>query len=141
MINRRYTFSGLIALTALWAMPAVSADLELDVRNVRNAKGSVFAWLCEKEQFLKQCAFSATAPAADGKILLKFKEVPAGRYAISAYHDENGNKKFDKNFLGIPTEGYGFSRDVKVRFGPPQFEDAAFEIKDGGNLQELSLNY
>ncbi|WP_369293423.1 DUF2141 domain-containing protein, partial [Alkalihalophilus pseudofirmus] len=30
-----------------------------------------------------------------------------------------------------PREGFGFSRDAKVRFGPPRFAAAAFDITSG----------
>lgn len=50
------------------------------------------------------------------------------KLAVSAYHDRNSNGKLDKNSFGIPTEPYGFSRDPKRGFGPPSFEQAAFEI-------------
>ena len=54
---------------------------------------------------------------------------PYGNYAVSALDDENGNLEMDKT-LGMPKEGYGFSRDAKVGLGPPKFEDCAFEIDE-----------
>ncbi len=50
--------------------------------------------------------------------------------AISAYHDENGNDKLDRNSLGIPSERYGFSGDARSNFGPPPFDDARVELGD-----------
>jgi uncharacterized protein (DUF2141 family) len=32
--------------------------------------------------------------------------------------------------LGRPLEGIGFSRGAQVRFGPPSFEQAAFELRE-----------
>jgi uncharacterized protein (DUF2141 family) len=57
-------------------------------------------------------------------------EIPAGTYAISLFIDSNENEEFDTNFLGLPTEQYGFSNNAMGRFGPPQFEPASF-ILDG----------
>jgi uncharacterized protein (DUF2141 family) len=57
-------------------------------------------------------------------------EIPPGTYAISLFIDSNGNEEFDTNFLGLPTEQYGFSNNAMGRFGPPQFEPASF-ILDG----------
>ena len=48
------------------------------------------------------------------------------KYAIAVYHDENTNRKLDKNFLGMPTEKYGFSNQARGVFGPPSFAEAAF---------------
>ncbi len=58
-----------------------------------------------------------------------FRNVPHGTYAIAVFHDENDNNKMDSNFLGIPSEGIGTSRNVKSTFGPPEFEEAKFVFK------------
>jgi uncharacterized protein (DUF2141 family) len=55
-----------------------------------------------------------------------FTNIPHGTYAIKLYHDENSNGKLDSNFLGIPKEPYGFSNNVRGRFGPPSFKKAQF---------------
>ena len=57
-------------------------------------------------------------------------EVPLapGDYAVSLVHDENGNGKLDKNLLGIPTEGVGFSQNPVLRFGPPSFAATRIDL-------------
>ncbi|MBL7665211.1 MAG: DUF2141 domain-containing protein [Bacteriovoracaceae bacterium] len=62
-------------------------------------------------------------------------EVPPGRYAIAFFHDENDNQKLDENFLGIPNEAFGFSKNPKITFGPPTFNDVVFETEDALNLE------
>ncbi len=52
----------------------------------------------------------------------------AGRYAAAFFHDEDGDRVLDKNFLGIPTEGYAFSRDAHAALSAPAFERAAFDV-------------
>jgi uncharacterized protein (DUF2141 family) len=54
-------------------------------------------------------------------------QVPAGRYAIVALHDENSNHKLDRRF-GIPKEGFGFSNNPKVYFTAPSFDTAAMPV-------------
>lgn len=49
-----------------------------------------------------------------------------GTYAIGSIHDENSNKEIDKNFIGIPKEGFGTSNNPKMTFGPPSFKNACF---------------
>jgi uncharacterized protein (DUF2141 family) len=66
--------------------------------------------------------------SAAGKAVLVYRGLPAGRYAVSVFHDENGNARLDANVMGIPSERYGFSRDAMGRMGPPAFADAAFEL-------------
>ena len=64
-----------------------------------------------------------------------------GRYAVVLYHDENANEKFDKNFLGLPKEGFGVSNNPGFDFGPPSHEDSAF-VLDGQPLRlEIELTY
>ncbi len=62
-------------------------------------------------------------------MLLIYRDLPAGRYALSLFHDENGNGKLDSNVAGIPIERYGFSRDARGRMGAPDFDAAAIELQ------------
>ncbi len=62
----------------------------------------------------------------DRQAEINFRDLEFGSYAISVYHDENGNRKLDTNWLGIPKEGVGASNNAKGRFGPPKFRDAEF---------------
>ena len=76
-----------------------------------------------------------------GGALCQFDGLPAGVYAAAMIHDENGNRKLDTNWMGIPTEGYGASRDAKGRFGPPRFEDAAFSYSGGSVRVPVQVQY
>jgi len=58
-----------------------------------------------------------------------FTEVPEGRYAMCIYHDANSNNTCDKNFFGIPTEGYGFSNNMRPILSVPSFEDCSIYVK------------
>jgi uncharacterized protein (DUF2141 family) len=109
------------------ALNASAATVEVRVSGV-NAKGNVKVAVCDRERFLKQCAWSASAPAQAGETTVVVKGVPAGTWAVLAYQDENGNNELDRNLIGIPKEPYGFSRDARGKFGPPRFEDAAIEV-------------
>ena len=67
-------------------------------------------------------------------------DLPAGRYAVAAYVDTNSNSKLDTNFTGAPTEPYGFSRDARGMFGPPSFDEAAFEVGNSSVTQSIRLH-
>lgn len=56
------------------------------------------------------------------------KGVPAQVYSVVVYHDENANGKFDRNFLGIPEESYGFSNNIRPKFAQPEYEDVKFKV-------------
>ena len=110
------------------------------ISNVAGGKGKVNVAVCDRERFLKQCAYSASAPAQAGETVLKVNDVPPGTWAVLAYHDENGNRELDRNFIGIPKENYGFSRNAPSRFGPPKFDDAAIELREGPNTAAIKLH-
>lgn len=59
---------------------------------------------------------------------LSFQDVPPGTYALSVFHDSNNNNKLDKNFLGIPKEGYGASGNKLPFAAAPAFKDNKFVV-------------
>ncbi|CCG40377.1 DUF2141 domain-containing protein [Magnetospirillum molischianum] len=63
-----------------------------------------------------------------GTVVVSLPNLPPGRYAIALYQDRNGNDRLDKNMIGVPTEPYGFSNDASAPLGPPDFDQAAFDI-------------
>ncbi len=67
---------------------------------------------------------------------VRFTDIPPGRYAIAVFQDIDSDDRLDKNLLGVPKEPYGFSKNVFGRFGPPDFEDVAFEVGSG---QQVAL--
>lgn len=75
-------------------------------------------------------ALQKTVVASGDKATLTFKDILAGEYAVAVFADMNGNGVLDSNFLGIPSEPVGVSRDAKGKFGPPKFSDAAFTLND-----------
>jgi len=78
---------------------------------------------------------TVTAPVSDGRAVAVFDAVPAGPFAVSVFHDKNGNRALDANVLGIPSEDYGFSADARGTFGPPKFEEARLELAAGETKQ------
>lgn len=59
---------------------------------------------------------------------IDLEDLPYGKYAIAIVHDINSNKVFDKNFLGIPTEPFGFSNNKSIFRGLPDFQEASIEL-------------
>lgn len=82
----------------------------------------------------------ATIKIQNKKAQYVFPNVPYGEYAIRLFHDENGNNEIDTNFLGIPTESYGFSNNARARFGPPNFEKAKFTVSSDTVRVKIDLD-
>jgi uncharacterized protein (DUF2141 family) len=70
-----------------------------------------------------------------------FADLPDGVYAVSVFHDENMNEKLDKNFVGVPKEGYGASNNPKKRMGPPTFDETKFQLSGTEQSVEIKLMY
>ncbi len=67
--------------------------------------------------------------AKEGTTKIIIPDLPNGTYAVSIFHDENGNKKLDTNFMGIPKEPVAFSKAKMKTFGPPDFSECSFDVE------------
>jgi len=108
-----------------------AASLEVIVRGLHAGTGAVriavydsaAAYLDEARAFRK-----IELPVTGGAVTTVFDAVPPGSYAVVLFQDLNANRKLDRNFIGVPSEPYGFSHDARRLFGPPTFDDARFVI-------------
>lgn len=102
-------------------------NIKVEVSGLKSDKGQVMIGLYNSEkQFLKTIYKGSVAAIKDNKAKTTFSNLPKGEYAVSVFHDENGNGKLDTNFMGIPKEDYGASNDAKGFMGPPKYRDAKF---------------
>ncbi len=130
------------AAALLFSLPTIvgAATIDVHVTNTAGGKGNVNVAVCDRERFLKQCAYTDSVPARAGETVVTIKGVPVGTWAVLAYQDENANGELDRNLIGIPSENYGFSRDARGRFGPPSFDDAAVPIRDEAATATVRLH-
>ncbi|NTW52619.1 MAG: DUF2141 domain-containing protein [Chlorobiaceae bacterium] len=118
--------------------------IKVNIGNVRSSEGFVGVAL-----FLAKDGFpDKTERAIEGKrvqagehCMVMFENVPYGSYAVSVLHDENGNGKMDKTFIGIPKEGFGTSNNPKIRMGPPSFSESRFELDNKPVTLNITMNY
>ena len=121
---------------------AQAATLQVVVENVRDGQGMVRVAVCSQVQFLgEQCEHVGEAPAHAGSVVVRVEGVPAGVWAVQAFHDDTGTGKIERTFLGMPTKGLGFSNDARFRFGPPRWDDAAFRLTPEGGTVRVPLRY
>jgi uncharacterized protein (DUF2141 family) len=118
-----------LALAVCAPLPCLATDVTVTVAGIRNDHGQVLVAVCERESFLQpRCPWMGRAAAHAGDVQVVVPGVPPGTYAAQAFHDEDGNGRLERSFLGLPKEGMGFSRDAPMHFGPPQFDAASFTI-------------
>lgn len=105
-------------------------NFTVEIDNIKNTSGQVVRIaVSKKADFLGDgTPFRyAVVTAKSNKISETFK-LPAGDYAVSIYHDLNGNGKMDKNFFGAPNEPYGFSKNYKPTFRAPRFDEVKINV-------------
>ena len=83
-------------------------------------------------------AMKRNVPAGTRRITLD--ALPHGTYALAVIHDENANRRLD-TLAGIPREGFGFSRNPPIRFGPPRFAAARFDLAGDAAVQQVRMRY
>jgi len=125
--------------------PSWGAPIHVHVHGIRNAHGTVKAVLYgpEPETFLVKGkkADREREPAEEGSMTLCVAAQEIGQYAVVVYHDENDNHKFDRNWIGLPIEGFGVSNDPTLFLAPPSFEEAAFEVNGELTNVEVEIKY
>jgi uncharacterized protein (DUF2141 family) len=116
------------------------------ILDIRNSTGAVACALFESQEgfpaeFLHSATNIMVIKIRDTQARCDFEDIAPGTYALAVIHDENMNGKLDTDWLGIPTEGYGFSNDATAALGAPSFSAASFPY-DGRTLDlTISLNY
>ncbi|GEO11291.1 hypothetical protein SAE01_37870 [Segetibacter aerophilus] len=109
-----------------------------DISNFKNDRG-----VCKACLFNNPSSFSGeggepfkcvTVGIKNGGAQAVFN-VPPGSYALFILHDANSNNKLDKNFLGIPKEGYGASKNKLPFAGAPTYRDNKFLVDDKSTVK------
>jgi uncharacterized protein (DUF2141 family) len=117
---------------ALAPPPAATGEIRVTVTGFKDEKGQALVSLFLSDKGWPNdhdLAFSSVVlPIQGNQVVATFENVPAGSFAVSTFHDENGNRKLDTRIFGIPKEDYGFSRDARGTFGAPSFDAARLEF-------------
>ena len=122
---------------------AQTGTINVEISGVEDPKGLMSIGLYSKEKGFPDDGkeYKGTDVEVTGQTVVHtFNDVPFGTYAIAIFHDTNSNGKLDKNFLGIPKEGYAFSNNVFGTFGPPDFKDTSFEFA-GSKMIRIEMRY
>lgn len=142
MTSRRFPvsaplLSGSLVAAFLAVAGAHAADLTITVTDLRSVKGAVgFSVVNSTAAWDGKAAAveRRMVPVSGNEVTLQLTDLPAGEYAVSVMHDENGNGELDANFMGMPTEGYGFSNNPNV-LRKPTYDEARFQLAaEGGTI-------
>ncbi len=133
------SFAAVVPITESSADKPRHQSVVWQLKTNPDRKGEILCALYRNEKsWLSDKPFRATSTPAGAKwSTCRFVNVPTGTYAMAALHDEDGDREMDKNFLGLPTEGYAASRDAHLKgFGAPDWEDAIFRHNQGRTTQQ-----
>ena len=76
----------------------------------------------------------------DGVAVACFGQMEPGTYAITVFHDTNDNRRFDRNWLGMPREAWGVSNNVRPRLRAPRFDEAMLELPPGPGETQVEIH-
>lgn len=134
-----------IALSSA-AEAAYKGNLTVQVSNLRSQKGQLCIKLFSSSQGFPEGSESGVkrqcSKITDNPMTFTFNNLTSGNYAVAVFHDSNGDGKLNRNSLGMPTEGYGFSNNPAYsRTGPPKYGEAVFLLVGANTNVQIRLRY
>lgn len=133
----------MITLSSAKAMS--NSTLIVTINGLRNQQGQVcFGLFSDAQGFPSNRSRAMEVrclSAKDTPLTVTFNNLNAGIYAVTVFHDANGDGTLNRGFLGIPKEGFGFSRNPRIGTSPPSFKKAAVAITDQTTEIQIQLKY
>lgn len=121
--------------------PAATSPVSVVVTDLPSSKATLKLYFYNvKENFLKRGNYTLlkyVKPAGSRQITLPIN-LPNGEWAVALTQDLNENDLVDRNFLGIPTEPYAFSNNVRPTVRAPYFDECKFQV-NGAKVVTISM--
>ncbi|MDJ0919876.1 MAG: DUF2141 domain-containing protein [Henriciella sp.] len=121
----------------LWALAiatpiqANAEELLVRVSGLESTEGNIVACLWTSNDGFPICGSDSqditSVPAAEGA-QLAFTGLAEGVYAVTAFHDIDGDGEIRRGFGGRPLEPVGLSNNPARRMARPKFETAAVTL-------------
>lgn len=115
------------------------------VENVRNGSGlmAITLYADDRRRFLARggSLYVGRADASAGTMRTCIYVPQPGVYAIALYHDENGNRSFDRTGVGLPAEGYGFTNNPATLAGLPSFSSVRLNVPRTNLTTRIRMTY
>jgi uncharacterized protein (DUF2141 family) len=126
-----------LVLISVQATMLAQYSVTIEITDLKNSKGQVLLMLLDEN---KKEIKGVSGAIKNNKCIIVLENLKPARYAFQYFHDENNSNSLNKNFVGIPKEGIGFSNNAKGSFGPPPFEKWLFNLS--GNVRmSCKINY
>ena len=130
----KYIFLLLLSVVVCGASqePETTVDLKILVTNINTQKGSIHIGVFNNPKtFLRKGKEYKTfsKKVTNDTVIFILNGLTKADYAISIYHDINSDNECNLNFIGIPLEPYGFSKNYKPKFSKPSFENCKVNVQ------------
>ena len=135
----------LLSVPALNAVAADGAEAGANLRviatNVKTDQGKLYVWVYDKkddwlsDRYRTQKSILVAGNRSNNTVTVELL-LPAGEYALSIFQDVNDNGKLESNFIGLPKEPAGLSNNLRPKFGPPKYKNAAFAVTVGTVVEQ-----
>lgn len=124
---------------------AGSSSLTVAIDGLRNQNGQVcLSLFSQAEGFPGRSDRAITVECIqtnEASRGVTFRNLNLGSYAVALYHDANADGRLNTGFFGIPTEGFGFSRNPQISTGAPRFQDTALRLTSPSTSIQIQMNY
>lgn len=139
------SFLGNVFISSNTKATITHSSLTVSIDGLKNQKGQIcFSLFASSRGFPNsgERALQANCvKVANAPIQITFNNLQAGSYAVAVIHDVNSDRTLNRNFLGIPTEGFGFSQNPIIQTGPPKFIDSVIIVSGQNTNIEIKLQY
>lgn len=131
-------------LQPVFSQSNATATLEIKFKGIRNTKGIISIGInSTPEGWPRQPQMDPNwkkTGMVNGVLTVRVKDLPYGTYAVSVLDDENSNLEIDM-FMGIPKEGWGFSKNPPLKLSAPKFEECTFDLDQPHKQIIIELKY
>ena len=128
---------------------ASGCDLIVHVDGLRNARGKVgttvfrspAGWPENNSKALRHGQSPIVMTPQGPQSTMTWKDLPPGDYTVAAIYDENESHKLDRNFFGLPIEGFGFANNPPVGLSAPSFRKALVHLACPSTEVRIHIQY
>ena len=118
---------------------AGAAPLEVVIDGVEARGGTLFVSVQTEAQFMGEdwIAGERVEEPSDGSLRLTL-DVPTGDYAVTVWHDDDGDGSFTMAPSGMPLDGWALSGNPR---GMPSFGATKVQVGAAGGSASMTMTY
>ncbi|MFY8035772.1 MAG: DUF2141 domain-containing protein [Cyclobacteriaceae bacterium] len=135
----------LLLAAHLWYAPANKAELKIKITGFKDNGGKCVIMLFKAEPGFPKEPKNAVqvfpVVIQNKSCELTIPSLDTGTWAVSVFHDANENGEVDTNFLGIPKEGIGVSKNVIPAMRAPRFDECRFQLTEPKMELQIQMKY